>query len=474
MTGTARFAGNPWFKTGACWLALSAPAMASPRASQNGPSFILQTAAQDSPQRPALSAAGLQAWVKTEHGWQEVPVQVDERDKNGDYVLENGIPFTAHGGDGLLNGSDEIVFALPAGSIDFSQDQAIKKLQQAGAGLEGRRALTGWTVNLLSSTSGARQRSFQVLITNNPQSRSLPRPQVTFDPAAHTVTTSSYRYTFNSTNPAAVGELSLTRSRTEGGSTKGQPELPAGGINQGGGFAVWLRPPWGFPALHRSDRDLNGAIESWRAGPVRAIVAVGSRYSALWSTINAHLFSELVFYRDRFQIPSVIDITFSPDRLLGHGSGFAYGMKLANSETTGIQLNKRFPGEISARHPSGLVLRARTDPALVAAGVAPAVWIDPGKTISGRQNVGDPEQDIPAEVAAWFRQTSANIGFFVDISRMKKGRYDFSLDLESQGEANLPHTDFLICKSVWTPLDSMKSAKTVAPVPKQESKAQHK
>ena len=43
----------------------------------------------------AIPAHGLRAFVRYEKKWSEIPVQIDERDRNGDYVLEHGLPFTA-------------------------------------------------------------------------------------------------------------------------------------------------------------------------------------------------------------------------------------------------------------------------------------------------------------------------------------------------------------------------------------------
>ena len=46
------------------------------------------------------------AYRWTERQWQEAPIQIDEVNAQGDYVLENGLPFTAGTGDGLYNGND--------------------------------------------------------------------------------------------------------------------------------------------------------------------------------------------------------------------------------------------------------------------------------------------------------------------------------------------------------------------------------
>jgi hypothetical protein len=386
------------------------------------------------PPQLTLPAAGWSAWMKTGKSWFQVPAQVDERDHNGDYVLEHGLPFTAGGGDGLFNNRDELV-------LDFPEEarEAVAISDGVATGWLKQRGISPGNANRVLVTAGARK--FELLFVRDGKSGSLP-PAAPFDPKTKTIDAGGYRYRFNQQNPAAIGQLQIPDASGNGFTT----------INEDGGFAVWLTPPWGFPIIKRSNADIEGAVESWRTGPVRAIVAVGGKYTAFWSLVKAHLFSELVFYRNRFQIPSVVDIPFSPGKMLGQGSGFAYGLRMEGNAIPRIEE----AGKVSVIHSSGLVLSASVDPELARAGTLPQVWRKGQKPDGAR---------VPGHVAKWFEGTGVTIGFFVDISRMRHGRYDFSLDLESRGKANQTHTDFLTCKSVWTP---MAPTQTSRPVTKQE------
>lgn len=390
-----------------------------------------------------LPAGGISAWKRTGKNWVPVPVQIDERDRNGDYVLEHGLPFTADGGDGLFNAQDEMVFDLPAESNaagDFTDAAATSFLAQREK--KGRR--TGRAMRVVV-TAGSR--TIPLLVTSG----GIPDPvqsAVWFDPGAKTIDAPGYRYWFNQKNPAAIGRLEIPDSGKN----------PFKTVNHGGGFAAWIRPPWLYPVLRRTNEDLESAVESWRTGPVRAIVAVGSKYSAFWSLVKAHLFSELVFYRDRFQIPSVVDIHFSPGKLTGRGSGFAYALELDGKVTPRMEESRTGPARVSVTHESGLVLSATVDRGLARAGTMPQVWIRDEAEKNGPGG-------IPEDVKGWFRASRATTGFFVDISRMERGRYDFALDLESRAGANESHTDFLTCKSVWT---SMAPTQTSRPATKQE------
>lgn len=385
-----------------------------------------------------LPAEGISAWLKTRRSWIEVPTQVDERDRNGDYVLENGQPFTANGGDGVFNGQDELVLEFPVAaseSVEITDATAARWLRDHGLG----------PGDAIRSRVTAAGRDYELMFVRGGKFPALPTA-ARFENGSGMIHAGGYRYRFNRDNPAAIGSLEIP------GGTRGEFAT----INEDGGFALWLSPPWGFPVVSRSNEDLDGAVESWRAGPVRSIVAVGSKYTAFWSLMKAHLFSELVFYRDRFQIPSVVDIPFSPGKLLGLGSGFAYAMRLEGTIAPEVEQNAEGRARVSVVHSSGLVLSASVDPALARAGVLPHVW-QRGRTGA--------TATVPDHVARWFKDTGATTGFFVDISRMERGRYDFALDLESPGKANQSHTDFLTCKSVWTP---MVPTQTSRPVTKQE------
>ena len=415
----------------------------------------------------AIPAHGLRAFVRYEKKWSEIPVQIDERDRNGDYVLEHGLPFTANGGDDRFNGNDEMVIELPAnfsGSREFSDAAARDWLAHLT-----KRSPTDKAESTPANSDAIPQMS-RLKITVGPHkapvllisglisgliSKDLrPASGVDFNPDKSRVTTASYRYQFNKFNPAALGQLDIPSEAAKGSGLTT--------INRDGGFAIWLKPPWLCPTVTKSYKDIPGAIESWRSGPIRTIVAVGSKYSAFWSLVRAHLFSELVFYRDRFQIPSVIEIPFSPESLLGTDSGFAYGLQMTGKVTSNMDRPDHGPARVSVQHPSGLILTATVDPVLARAGAMPKVWMG--------DEAPSESQAIPPPVIRWFKENDVTTGFFVDISKMKRGRYDFSLDLQSPIKANQDHTDFLICKSVWTQVkpNRMAPSRTVPAQPRSQ------
>lgn len=426
------------------WLASAGPASA----------LVCQTIPEKAPSRApgtfTVPVRGLRAYLTNGKVWKRASIQIDERDGNGDYVLEHGLPFTADGGDSRFNNKDELVIELPE---NFSEAQSftdpaamawLRKLQKETIRgiIPAEKSVKAWRVDLTAGSKTA-----QVLFVTGLPVVDLP-DAVAFNPELQTIQTAAYRYRFNEQNPAAMGRLEIPS-----GSEKKDDFIT---IHQEGSFAIWLKPPWGFPVISKSNKDLAGAIESWRSGPIRTIVAVGSKYSAFWSLVKAHLFSELVFYRSRFQIPSVVDIPFSPDKLLGSGSGFAYGLQLSGQVTPKLERTGDGPARVSVEHPAGLVLSATLDRDLARSGTLPHVW-----------QAGEPDDKsgIPGDVIRWFRKNAVTTGFFVDISRMDRGRYDFSLDLESRGKANQDHTDFLACKSVWTPVAP---TQTVGPAKKQK------
>lgn len=414
-----------------------------------------------------------------------IPAQVDERDGNGDFVLENGIPFTAHGGDGIFNGTDELSVLLPVGRDKKDRD---KKQRDKKQRVNSNPVWNSDTGRWIAKKHGDRSKAWRVQLkcdpdrlekndalgpvpiqdllvvapgTNATHVNRMTAAPVAYDPVAKSITTEKYQYSFNQENPGSIGVLKFFHDETGNGSnSETAKQANALTVVSGGDFGFWLTPPWRFPVVARSGRDAAGAIESWRSGPVRTIVAVGNRYSAFWSLVEAHLFSELVFYPDRLQIPSVVDIPFSPKNLLGSGSGFAYGLQLA-TEVSEVSQYRTVDGAYlqasSQTVRSTLRLRARVDSRLAAGGALPRLWNRRPSPDSGSEVRKNARNDVPARARDWLQSIGATTGFFVDISQIDRGRYDFSLDLESHVEANDTHTEFLTCKSVWTAVESLQT-----------------
>jgi hypothetical protein len=117
-------------------------------------------------------------------------------------------------------------------------------------------------------------------------------------------------------------------------------------------FRMPLVLPWWAPDVTLKDAHFMSEIESWRTGPVRTIIAVGVKFRSFLSVLNLHLFSELVFWKNRFDIPTVIEFVFDPSSYLQRGSGLFYSLKLPldwNLSTNLAKLTPSAPMENNGR-----------------------------------------------------------------------------------------------------------------------------
>ncbi|MCX6116419.1 MAG: hypothetical protein NT027_02670, partial [Proteobacteria bacterium] len=122
------------------------------------------------------------------------------------------------------------------------------------------------------------------------------------------MSTTSYHYKFNRKKPMLVGEVFLK---------SGGIEHP---VFSDSTFVMPIIPDfWLFPGIKFDESDFESEIECWKAGPVRSIVAVGAKMAKFFSIVKLHLFSELVFYDDFFQIPTHIEMIFNANDYLDFG-----------------------------------------------------------------------------------------------------------------------------------------------------------
>lgn len=381
---------------------------------------------------------GFAAYSKQHGVWRQVPVQVEEVNANGDYVLEGGLPFTRGSDDGRFDDNDEIV----VDGVDLGEDFRVEEAAEAPASSWAKRFKVAFcrgdaTIGFLLIEAGAGKR-FDLQST---------RDAVTFQRQAGEVVTDLYTYKFDKKNPVLLGQVLLA---------KGQERVPA--ISQST-FRMPLRTPFFLPNMTFSEDDLTSSIESWQSGPLRTIVAVGVKYSSFLSLFKLHLFSELVFYRNRFVVPTVVQFVFDPSSVLKAGSGLAYALSFPKGREWQITSNLASlplasPAEVVERGP-----RADKDPVYFASGhsLAGSFFVQVRVDEKARRAVPPPfllkksdfESAKAAEYWPWLRDLSGDLGVFLDFSQIAKGSYDFGLDLLLSPRADESFTDYGSVDSDW-------------------------
>ena len=384
-----------------------------------------------------------EAWSFRNNQWQQIAVQIDEINRDHSYVLEEGMPYTRDTGTGLTKSVDEISFKGTEIGADFVSDKVPKDVRDR---FETFKRLD------LCSTSEIFLGSVIVGPTKGAAKRVDWKPL--FDRTTRTVSTSAYRYAFNEKRPMLIGNVFLKNARGEfpvfADSTFFMPIYPA----------FWL-----LPGIKFDESDFDSEIECWRSGPVRSIVAVGAKMKKFFSIVDLHLFSELVFYDDFFQIPTQIEMIFDADKYLDYGSGLAYILRYPAGGKWDVSSNfdvlPKSPDDLENKSGKPVKTAKQQSPEGVfrAWGTSPEgsflaqVRVDK-KAI---ENVPPPflveemmfDQKPWRSDWRWLRGTHGNLGVYLDISQVHKGLYDFFLDLMLSPKTNDTFQDFHKVEGFW-------------------------
>ena len=382
---------------------------------------------------------GIEAWRYVKKTWSQVPIQVDEVNSDGSYVLEEGIPYTKFTDDGSLDANDELSVVGTSLGWQFSRKSVVKKI--------GARFTRFQRVDFCGS---GEKYLGSLLVGQTAGLAEVPKYTPFYSHGSNEVRTSRYRYSFRDGQPMLIGDVLL---KTPGG------EKP---VFAGSSFVMPLIPRiFLFPSLYFGESDFTSEIECWRSGPVRSIVAVGAKLRKFFSLIDLHLFSELVFYDDYFQIPTKIEFIFNPAEYLARGSGLAYVLKYPQGVDWAISSNlaalpasgpesgaiketafeKSKNGVFAVRGSSDLgsfIANIRVD--------QKALKQAPPPYVASRESFSN-----EGMLAAWpwLKKSSGSLGVFIEISGVQRGMYDFALDVALSNQAHDNFTDFQAVSAIW-------------------------
>jgi hypothetical protein len=385
------------------------------------------------------SVHGVEAWRYVKKAWSQVSIQVDEVNTEGNYVLEEGIPYTKFTDDGFLDDNDELSVEGSSLGGQFSRKTVAKEI-----------AARFTRFQRVDFCSDGEKYLGSLLIGQSISRAEVPKYTPLYFHDSNEVRTSRYRYSFRANQPMLIGDVLL---KTPAG------EKP---VFAGSSFVMPLIPRiFVFPSLYFGENDFTSEIECWRSGPVRSIVAVGAKLRKFFSLIDLHLFSELVFYDDYFQIPTKIEFIFNPSDYLARGSGLAYVLKypegvdwavssnLADLPATGPEsgaiketaFEKSKNGIFTVRGSSDLgsfIANIRVD--------QKALKQAPPPYVASRESFSRKEM---REAWPWLKKSSGSLGVFIEISGVQRGMYDFALDVGLSNQAHDDFTDFQAVSANW-------------------------
>lgn len=373
----------------------------------------------------------------TDGTWKQVPLQVDEVNAEGDYVLAHGLPFTKATDDGWLDANDELALRGEDLGRDFKPTDVPQWVKD--------KARASWKASFCRDGRVAGH----LLVVGTHKSEATTEPlDVKFDDKAQTVDTALYSYKFDRVRPALLGEVAMKK-----------PSGPVP-IIASSKFLMPLRTPFFMPDMTFVDQDFSSEVECWQTGPVRSIVAVGVKYSAFLSVLKLHLFSELVFYRRKFEIPTKIEFIFDPTTFLRPGSGLFYALVFPKGKAWAIDSNlvplpaksaadvvdkgpkasmtEEFYARGSQESFGSFLVKVRVD-AKARAEVPPPFII----------RAKDFDDAALAQHWDWLAQSRGDLGVYLDISQVPQGLYDFGLDLLLSPKAHDTFTDYGPIAAEW-------------------------
>ena len=393
---------------------------------------------------------GISAFRFLDGKWESVPVQIDEVNSSGDYVLENGLPYTSKTGDNVYNGNDE--FSIEGRSLgdEFSLEQVPREFHQNTA--------AAFLFRKLRFCAG-KQYIGTVLLRLGPETAPIVPVQaaVHFQENPAQISSDIYRYEFEKKNPVLLGQVWLRSEKDDTGNISEHQVI------EKSSFVMPLRLPWWAPNFTLTDSNFISSIECWRSGPVRSIVAVGVKFRSFLSLFNLHMFSELVFYRNKFQVPTEIQFTFDPSSYLRPGSGLFYSLTFPAGKGWEVETNLEDLPPVSAKEVKDRGRTALSQEVFYARGRRPEggfvvnVRVDP----AARKLVPPPffvrkEMFLdPVYLKPWpdILGPGGDMGVYLDISGVRTGVYDFGLDLLLSRKADEMLRDYGSVEAQWVLLD---------------------
>jgi hypothetical protein len=267
-----------------------------------------------------------------------IPFQIDEINKIGDYVLNQGPQTNATTGDGIFSELDELSFMGDDVGLVVSPSKWP----------EGRAPHAVFEVKITPPAGSAEAKEGAVYVgvylQNAP--KLVEQKYVIFNLNSGEVLTSRYRYLFDQKNYMVVNGVEMIKPLTG----SGQANVPL--IDSSTFYAkVDLKY---FLTLQVNHRSVNSRLEAFKTGPVRTIVRVTFLYQFLNLNFEVGMYTEVSFFSNSVILPAIIYNPLDGIKSLNNGSGFYYGFALRDSPNQ-FEFNTNMKAYSEAGKASGIL-----------------------------------------------------------------------------------------------------------------------
>lgn len=248
-----------------------------------------------------------------------VPFQIDEINRIGDYVLDEGPKPTKDTSNGIFDGLDELAFmGDDVGPVGMPSKWPEDRLPQNVVEIK----IAPPAHLMPEKTEGA----VYLAIYQQPPPL-LPGPKyVSFNLEGGEVLTSRYRYSFDRKNYLVVNGVDMIPDREIKGN-ENQPKVP---LIDSSTFYAKADLKY-FLTVQVNHRSVNSRLEAYKSGPIRTIVRVVFFYTFLKLNFEVGMYTEVSFFSNSVILPAIIYNPLDGIKGLNKGSGFYYGFALRES-----------------------------------------------------------------------------------------------------------------------------------------------
>ena len=382
-----------------------------------------------------------------------IPFQIDEINKDGDYVMGVGSPELRQS-NGIFDLVDELVFMgddagpavrpkwkgmTPSHVIEIKLSELEKRTSDSSKDL---------TTSKKERRTGA---VYLAIFFKNPPPLSKKR-YVSYDKDNATVVTSRYRYQFNQQNYLVVRGIEMIPNGTSTLDTSGtsdQKKEPTSDqkikskliadqnfIPLVDSSTFYLKADLKyFITLEVNHSALNTALEGYKVGPVRVIVRVSFIYSFLKLNFELGMYTEVSFFSNAVFLPAILYNPLNGEKSLNRGSGFYYGFSMVDDPGL-LDVETNMPTYAAPQFFDVLKGKQKTEPTywisavskdrmmyveiipskeMRVAGSIPSIFIEKVKGNSLRSRAQD--KALP------LGQSPVNMALFLDLTKLTEGEH---------------------------------------------------
>lgn len=230
-----------------------------------------------------------------------IPFQIDEKDKYGDYILDQGPNPNTQFSNGIFDGQDE--FAIMGNDVG------------------PRKVPTKWPFERpdvlyeLAFSRGEEEGAVYIgAYYKSPPPLADTAPYVIFDPDNAAIKSSRYLYFFNKTNYLVVRDVDIRK-----------PLNVTKDVISTSSLYMKIDLKY-FLTLHVGHNSIESKLDAYHAGPVRTTARVNFDYKLAKMKFDIGMYTEVSFFSNAVYLPAVIDNPLEGKKTLNKGSYFYYGL----------------------------------------------------------------------------------------------------------------------------------------------------